>query len=616
VQAVPDPDTLAHLALQDLQKSCLAAAESKCLQALSVDRQHPLTLTVLGTILHVQGRHEDAVRVFTALTLLQPNETAHWENLGAALRPTRRHDEALAACSYALQLGLVSPNLLYNIGLVHIDRGDYDSGYGTLRRAWALAPRDAGIRCAFARCCHDMLRFEEVLASLEDWQRLDGLTPDIEAQIAYLLVMMGEPQSARSAIERISDNKHRGDRASLMLVRLLERVNRLPEARQAMMRLKATAQINAADPDLLLTGATLSEREGNHEEACRLLLLGLKDHGDFLRRHHLLFPLARSLDSLGRYQEAYAALDEAHRSQVAFLRAAMGGAPAGESGAMLLIQHSCDPDDHVAWEDPQAPPVEESPIFIVGFPRSGTTLLEQTLDAHPLLRSMDERPFLQRALDDVVDCGIHYPTELGRLSSKQLESIRAGYWKRVGGKVALQPGQRLVDKNPLNMLRLPLIRRLFPNARIVLATRHPCDTVLSCYQQHFRAPELALICRDLPTIAARYRRTFDFWYAQAPVLRVPTYELRYERLVANFETELRQLSSFLEIPWNDAMLSPGAHARGKGFISTPSYAQVVQPVSQKSVGRWKWYEPYFGDALSELTSLLKRWGHDHGPNAQ
>jgi hypothetical protein len=396
-------------------------------------------------------------------------------------------------------------------------------------------------------------------------------------------------------------------------VRVLERVNRLPEARQAMMRLKATAQINVTDPDLLLTEATLSEREGNPEEACRLLLLGLKDHSDFLRRHHLLFPLARSLDSLGRYEEAYAALDEAHRSQVAFLQAAIGRAPAGESAAMLLTQQSCDPDDLAAWEDPEAPPVERSPIFIVGFPRSGTTLLEQTLDAHPLLRSMDERPFLQRALDDVADHGVRYPAELGRLSSKQLESIRAGYWERLGGKVELQPGQRLVDKNPLNMLRLPLIRRLFPNARIIVAIRHPCDTVLSCYQQHFRAPDLALICRDLPTIAAHYRRAFDFWYAQAPVLRAATYELRYERLVANFETEIRQLSGFLELSWNDAMLSPGAHARGKGFISTPSYAQVVQPVSQNSVGRWKCYEPYFREALSELTSLLKRWGYDHGP---
>src|SRR5260370_9149242 len=133
-----------------------------------MNRQHPLALTVLGTILHVQGRHEDAVRVFNALTLLQPKEAAHWENLSTALRPARRHDEALAACNRALQLGLVSPNLLYNIGLVHIDRGDYDSAYGTLTQALALAPRDAGIRCAFAQCCHDILRFEEALASLED----------------------------------------------------------------------------------------------------------------------------------------------------------------------------------------------------------------------------------------------------------------------------------------------------------------------------------------------------------------------------------------------------------------------------------------------------------------
>jgi len=176
-------------------------------------------------------------------------------------------------------------------------------------------------------------------------------------------------------------------------------------------------------------------------------------------------------------------------------------------------------------------------------------------------------------------------------------------------RVELKAGQRLVDKNPLNMMRLPLIRRLFPHARTVLAVRHPCDTLLSCYQQQFRAPDLALMCRDFPTLARNYRTAFDFWYAQLPLLGAATLELRYETLVADFTTEVRRLADFLELPWHAGLLAPGDHARAKGYISTPSYTQVIEPVNTRSVGRWKRYQQHFTDALPTLMPCLERWGY-------
>jgi hypothetical protein len=133
--------------------------------------------------------------------------------------------------------------------------------------------------------------------------------------------------------------------------------------------------------------------------------------------------------------------------------------------------------------------------------------------------------------------------------------------------------------------------------------------VLSCYLQHFRSPDLALVCRDLPTLAAAYSRALSFWYAQSALLRPVSYELHYEQLTSDFSAELHQLSAFLELPWDEAMLAPGAHARAKGFISTPSYAQVVAPVSSRSVGRWKHYEHHFGEALGSLRPWIERWGY-------
>ena len=115
--------------------------------------------------------------------------------------------------------------------------------------------------------------------------------------------------------------------------------------------------------------------------------------------------------------------------------------------------------------------------------------------------------------------------------------------------------------------------------------------------------------RDLSTLAQTYARAFGFWYSQSPLLRPLNYELNYEQLTADFATEVRKLSAFLQLPWNEAMLAPGEHARAKGFNSTPSYAQVLAPVNNRSVGRWKHYERHFGEVLTDLEPWIERWGY-------
>ncbi len=535
-----------------------------------------------------------------------------WPGIGRISAPpfarpsdTRR---PLAAFEQALRLAPPSAALLYNLGVLQMDRCDYRAAYLALRDAAGLAPADATTRWAFAQCCYDIVQLDEARAALKDWQRLDGLTVEISARIALLLVMLGASREALPLIERLLANPPRSGRTALVLVSTLERLQRLDEARAITEWVERNDRSRDDDPERLMLSGILADRAGKHEEAYRYLSLALQNHQEFVRRHHVLFPFAKACDALGRYDEAYRAAEEAHSSRRAFLELATGVSSAEESPLLARTSNGCDPDDVAAWKE-AGPAMEDSPLFIVGFPRSGTTLLEQVLDAHPQLKSMDEQPFMSKALETVAKSGIRYPSELGKLSAHELDDVRTRYWDLARNKVVLLPGQRLVDKFPMNMTLLPLIRRVFPNARIVLAIRHPCDTLLSCFLQNFRAPELALLCRDLPTLASAYSRIFGYWYAQWSLLRPFSYELRYEKLTADFSAEVRKLADFLQLPWNEAMLAPGEHARAKGFISTPSYAQVVEPIHSKSVGRWKHYESHFKDVLPVLLPWIERWGY-------
>jgi hypothetical protein len=127
--------------------------------------------------------------------------------------------------------------------------------------------------------------------------------------------------------------------------------------------------------------------------------------------------------------------------------------------------------------------------------------------------------------------------------------------------------------------------------------------------QHFRAPDFALLCDDLGTLARSHRRAFDFWYEQAGLLQAHFLEVRYETLVADFGREMRRILEFLRLPWCDEVLAPASGAQRKTFISTPSYTQVIRPVNTASVGRWKPYARYFTPVLPELERYLLQWGY-------
>lgn len=572
--------------------------------------ESPNDLTQRGLALLARQQDADAVAVFQELTRAQPRNVSHWMNLGTALRRLQRHDEALLACARAGALGEHSASFYFNVGLLHQDRGDYESARRLLADAMRAAPTDAEICCQYAQCCYESLLIEEAVAALAGWEQWPAVDSERLATIALLLLNLGEGAASAQAAARAAADPALSPGALLRLAQIEERGNRVEAARASLQQLEAmSGQGSVPEEDLALLKAQIAFREGRHEAARQGFAELVSDCTEPHRRHLYLFPLAKTLDALKRHDEAHARLMQAHEAQLLHLARSNPEAARLKEVPLVITRHGCNPDDVAQWKEAATPSTAESPVFIVAFPRSGTTLLEQMLDAHPRLVTMDEQPFLQYAIDRIMEHGVDYPVKLGRLTPEQLADAREHYWSLTRRKVTLEPGQRLIDKNPLNLLRLPAIRRLFPQARIVLAIRHPCDVILSCFMQHFRAPEFALLCRDLPTLANGFCRSFGFWYQQAALLDPVVFEIRYEDFVSDFEARARQITAFLDLPWDPAQTRPAEHARVRGYISTPSYAQVIEPVNQRAVGRWRPYAPYFDEALEILKPWLDRWGY-------
>jgi len=453
-----DPDSLVRAGVDHFHRGRFDAAVSCGRKALQARPAHIGALNLMAAALNAQGQYAKASQIFAELARRDAGNADHWMNLGTTLKAQRRFDESLTAYARAGRLGERSADFHYNVGLVHLATGNFEAAHNVLSEAARLAPDDAEIRCQYAICCEEMMRRDEALAALQGWQRMRGLTTDLLARLSLLLLKLGDLRDAELAVELAARDPHPNAEALLSMVQVQERTNRLAQARAGLARLKQDPRSDSLGSDIEVAEARLAERAGQmqaaHDRYAQLLARG----GEFHERHNLLFPLAKTLDALGRHDEAVAALEEAHRSQLAYLGLIIPGATRWQGHSFRIADRGCKPADVADWNDDGAPATGESPIFIVGFPRSGTTLLEQTLDAHASLASMDETRFVHDTIDRMIGDGIAYPESLASLTRAKLDELRGHYWKLVSQRVRLKPGQRLLDKNPLNLLALPLIR--------------------------------------------------------------------------------------------------------------------------------------------------------------
>jgi hypothetical protein len=257
-----------------------------------------------------------------------------------------------------------------------------------------------------------------------------------------------------------------------------------------------------------------------------------------------------------------------------------------------------------AWRSEAAPDSRPAPVFLVGFPRSGTTLLDTILMGHPQIEVLEEEPALRKAMT-VLDEFEGLPT----VTDEHIRAARDVYFETAASVTPLASGKLLIDKNPLTMNLLPLVRRLFPEARVILALRHPCDVVLSCFMANFRLNDGMANFLRLESAADLYDASFGYYEHVQQLMPLPAHVVSYENIVADRARELRTLFDFLGLDWHDAVLDHQATALKRGRIKTASYAQVVEPIYTRSAGRWHNYRKQLEPVLPVLQPWIEKFGY-------
>jgi len=262
-----------------------------------------------------------------------------------------------------------------------------------------------------------------------------------------------------------------------------------------------------------------------------------------------------------------------------------------------------------SWHSLPFPEKSENLAFIIGFPRSGTTLLDTMLGAHPEFRVLEEQATVQAVLERLAMYAGGYPAGLATLTLEQQLALRAAYFQALAAYPAASSRQRLLDKSPFNTVHAGLIHRIFPEAKLIFVARHPCDVCLSCFMNNFEMNSGTQHFTRLDTTVSLYCQVMALWMTYVKILPLRYQVVRYEDLVEQPEKELRRLLDGIGVPWSENVMRHTSYAMERSHIPTPSYAQVNRPIYIDACYRWRRYADYMQPFLKELQPYIEAFGY-------
>jgi tetratricopeptide (TPR) repeat protein len=532
------------------------------------------------------------------------------EQVDAALR-TYGRDAAARLALQAVAEKVEHPALLNLAASAHHAQGRFDEAAKLLKRARTLAPEDPNVLNSLGVCLKALGDSAGALRAFDSAIRLAPHFAPAHFNRGALLEDENEIRAAKSAYERAAslDRTYAEPLASLSWLEA-----QAGDIGPARAHAEQTLALSPANVLARMALASADLQKGDHAAAASGLAA--------LSRESSLTPVNRSIvlgligdlkDAEGRTGEAFAAY-QASNAEVRALNRARFEVPGAETALDFVRRLTSwfERADAGQWrEQPAARPRAGDPrehIFLVGFPRSGTTLLENVLAAHPQVVSLEERECLAPAEKAYLTSpqGLE---RLAKLSPGEALRQREAYWSRVRSFGVEPRGRVFIDKMPMSSVLLPLVSKVFPTARVLFARRDPRDVVLSCFRRRFGMNPAMYQLLTLEGAAAYYDAVMRLSQIYRDLLPLPQLIVRYESLVDEFEPTTRAVCDFVGLEWHQAMTDFAAKARSRG-ISTPSAAQVARGLNREGQGTWRRYAEQMTPVLPLLQPWVERFRYD------
>lgn len=487
------------------------------------------------------------------------------------------YSETIELLERAARMDPANPSILLDLGRAHGLRYDYPAAGRCLEKAVRVAPRTAEALAEAARRCQEFGNYAMATDFLARAVARDDRVAGTLVTLAELYERGHREGEAAEMIERALRVEPGNGRARVVQARLLGRAGKPAEA-EAILR--------------PLTGA------------------GAGDSGARIRAW---YELGNLLDRQGRFDEAMTAFLEAKAAQRPAARTSLDLLQ-GIQSRVREMESTLTAEVLQRWSGAAGELGTPRRLAVLcGHPRSGTTLLEQVLDAHPDAVSAEETHILHDEAYLPLSRGFAENASvlevLDSAPPSLLRASREGYFRCTELFLGRALGPRLlVDKNPALNVLIPAVVRIFPEARFLVALRDPRDVCLSCFMQPLALNPVSSAYLSLEGTVTQYASVMGFWRVLLPRLSSPWLEVRYEDFVAGPEKVARRVLDFLGLPWDETVLSFHEHARAKA-VRSPSYADVVKPVYRGAVGRWRNYHRHMKPYLERLEPFVAAFGY-------
>jgi len=550
----------------------LREAENIYRQVLQTKPNHPTALHNLGLIAHQVGENDSAVVLFRQFLAINPDSSEGYCNLGVALKKLNKLEEAIDSYNKAIAI-------------------DPD---------FALAHNNLGAALTILK---------KLEKAVESYNKAIAINPDYSEahnNLGNTLIKLNRLDEAIEHYHKALAIKPDFSEAHNNLCAILDKTNNIASLREAIENARKNCP---REPLLALTEAQLLKRDGDYSTARDILVEAGEEGIDIHllgRRAHLLGDLC---DRLGDSEAAFGYFKQGNEYDRETPEAKQSDA------RRYLTQFDSfakrfTPNWIASWKDLINNDDRPDPVFLVGFPRSGTTLLDTILRSHPNICVVEEKPAVDNIRHALKQFPGGDPDGLAELDPEHLAEVRQIYFAELDKHLNPEDQQRIVvDKMPLNILNAGHIQRIFPQAKFLFALRHPCDCVLSCFMQSFKVNHAMANFLDLEDAAHLYDQTMTLWQHYQKVFPLDVHTVCYESLVETFEDTLSPLFDFLGVDWDDAVMNYSETARQRGKINTPSYNQVTQPIYTRARGRWERYSEQMEPVLPILLPWAKQFGY-------
>jgi tetratricopeptide (TPR) repeat protein len=492
------------------------------------------------------------------------------------------------------------------------ERQNYQHSFDILERASRLSPNDPCILLELGNAHGRRYDFGAAEKFFEKAIRVSGWKAEAFLAAGLHCLNLRNDEMAERYLKRAIERENAPCAALIKLAWIYEHQRHPEKAAEIVARI---LQANPSSAAVLFVQARCERLAGQLENAEEKLRLFLSKSGvDAESRAGGWYELGGILDAQKRYDEAMTAFLEAKK----LLRPFAGNEIARLQRVQtktLETEKMISADVLHRWFDfgAQLQPQRRFAL-LCGHPRSGTTLLEQVLDSHDDLISLEETRVFSEEASQPLHRNFSEETPvlsvLESASADRLRQARENYFDFAERLLGEAVGDRLlIDKNPALNPAIPAMVRIFPEAKFLVAIRDPRDVCLSCFMQPLDINIVSSAYLSLEGTVTQYASVMGFWRAMQPRLKNPAIEIRYEELVNDLESASRRALNFLGVGWDERVLRFNEHARNK-TVRSPTSTDVTKPIFKTAVGRWRNYQKYLEPCLERLEPFLKAFGYE------